>query len=138
MQGFTDDNAAWLKPSPAAKKRKLPLDGSDDEDEEDDDKDDDDEDDDDAPANGLQSSSDDDDSDGEEDGDDDDDDEMDIEKKSRKLDKKQKKMLKDSAQDHMKINLAETETFTLPSGKKKYAEYFRFGKSFKRLFHTSV
>jgi len=115
-QGFTDDNAAWLKPSPAAIKRKLPLDGSDDE--EDDDKDDDnDDDDDDDDANGLQSSSDDDDSDGEEDDDDDDDDdEMNIEKKARKLDKKQKKMLKDSAQEHMKINLAETETFTLPSG----------------------
>ena len=42
---------------------------------------------------------------------------MDVEKKSKKLEKQQKKMLKESEQE-MKINLAETETFTLPSGKR--------------------
>ena len=43
------------------------------------------------------------------------DDELPIEKASRKLEKKQKKMLKESEQE-MKLNIGETETITLPTG----------------------
>ena len=40
---------------------------------------------------------------------------MDVEKQSKRLERKQKKMLKES-EEEMKINLAEMEKFTLPSG----------------------
>merc|ERR1719308_4082 len=45
----------------------------------------------------------------------DDDDEMSIEKKSRKLEAKQKKMLNESAKE-LKMNFEEKEKFVLPSG----------------------
>ena len=113
---FTDDNAAWLKPS---NKRKLLEDTDDEEDEDDEDGDDE------APtfneegdeAEGA-SSEDNDDSDDDEflsGDDDDDDDEMKVEKASRKLKAKQDKMMKE-ADEEMKLNIAETEKFTLPSG----------------------
>ena len=120
VQGFTDENAAWLKPS--GQKRKLPLGGSDDEDEEEeDDAGDVDDESDDEAADGSDADSDDE----EDGGDDDDDDEMDIEKQSKKLAKKQKKMLKDAADD-MKINLAETEKFQLPSGNSSFVVVYQY------------
>ena len=110
---FTDDNAAWLKPS-ADKKRKLIE--SDDEDEEDDDQkfggdDSEDEDDDEDAGKPLDGSSDEEGSDDE----DDDDDEMKVEKQAKKLHAKQVKMLAES-QKEMKMNIGETEKFVLPSG----------------------
>ena len=112
---FTDDNAAWLKPS---NKRKL-LEDSDDEEDEDDEEDGDDE----APtfdeegeeAEGASSDDNDDSDDDEFLSGDDDDDEMKVEKASRKLKAKQDKMMKE-ADEEMKLNIAETEKFTLPSG----------------------
>ena len=105
---FTDDNAAWLKPS-ADKKRKLIE--SDDEDEEAEfGKEEDSGDDDDGPA--LHGSDSDDDSEDMEE----DDDEMKIEKKSKKLHAAQMKMLEES-QAELKTNIeGETEKFVLPSG----------------------
>lgn len=97
-KGFTDENASWLKPSG---KRKLPLDDSDNEGEEEESDDD---------GSAASDSDKDDESEGEGD-----DDEMEIEKQSRKLEKKQKKMLKESEKE-MKLNVAETELITLPSG----------------------
>merc|ERR550519_251527 len=119
-KGFTDENAEWLKPS-AGKKRKLPM-GDSDEDESDDEggdifneKESDDEPggDDNLDGDELESDSDDDD-------DDDDDDEdtgdtLKIEKDSKKLEKKQQKILAE-ADAEMKMNIAEKEKFTLPSG----------------------
>merc|ERR1712130_333620 len=107
---FTDDNAAWLKPS-ADKKRKLIE--SDDEDEEasfGNEEDSDDDDDEGGPV--LHGSDSDDDSEDFEE----DDDEMKIEKKSKKLHAAQRKMLEESQQE-LKTNIeGETERFVLPSG----------------------
>jgi hypothetical protein len=108
VKGFTDENAAWLRPS--GQKRKLPLgEGSDDdEDEEKEDEDDSDDDDDDEKDS--------DDDDYEKDSDEEEEDEeMGVEKQARLLEKKQKKMLKESDAE-LRMNLAETEKFTLPSG----------------------
>jgi len=103
--GFTDENASWLKP--ASKKRKLPLADSDGEGEESDE-----ESEGDGEDDGSESEDDDGDGDAAESGSDD---ELPIEKASRKLEKKQKKMLKESEQE-MKLNIGETETITLPTG----------------------
>merc|ERR1719412_1371524 len=119
-KGFTDENAEWLKPS-AGKKRKLPI-GDSDEDESDDEggeifnekeSDDDDEPgDDNLDDDELGSDSDDDDDD---DDDEDTGDTLKIEKDSKKLEKKQQKILAE-ADAEMKMNFAQTEKFTLPSG----------------------
>merc|ERR1719481_2229054 len=109
MMMMRNDNAAWLKPS-KDKKRKLIE--SDDEEEEDDQGligDDSDEENEDHDKD----SDDDDDDDDEEDNDDDD--EMAVEKASKKLKAKQDKMFAESDAE-MKMNFAETEKFTLPSG----------------------
>ena len=125
MNGFTDDNQEWLKP----KKQKLME--SDDEEEEDsndelqDDFDvDEEQSGDDEQAEGSDQSEDEsddqaeEDSDEEDDDDDDnegDDDELPIEKQSRKLKKKQAKEAKE-AEEELKLNIADTEVFQLPSG----------------------
>merc|ERR1719309_1680063 len=119
-KGFTDENAEWLKPS-AGKKRKLPM-GDSDEDESDDEGGDifnEKESDDDEPGgddnlDGDELGSD---SDDEDDYDDDEDtgDTLKIEKDSKKLEKKQQKILAE-ADAEMKMNFAQTEKFTLPSG----------------------
>merc|ERR1719150_1408796 len=118
-KGFTDENAEWLKPS-AGKKRKLPM-GDSDEDESDDEggdifneKESDDEPggDDNLDGDELESDSDDDDDD---DDDEDTGDTLKIEKDSKKLEKKQQKILAE-ADAEMKMNFAQTEKFTLPSG----------------------
>merc|ERR1719153_762133 len=115
---FTDDNAAWLKPS-ADKKRKLIE--SDDDDEEDDE-------DEEAGFENEEGESEDDDdkgpilhgSDSDDDSDEDmeeDDEEMKIEKKSKKLHAAQVKMLADSRAEELKTNIeGESEKFVLPSG----------------------
>jgi len=114
---FTDDNAAWLKPS--SKKKKLLEDSEDDNEGDDDDFQMDD--DDDEQSDGEDEGEIDEDmsnmDDSEESGTDeeDDDDEMSIEKKSRKLEAKQKKMLNESAKE-LKMNFEEKEKFVLPSG----------------------
>jgi hypothetical protein len=117
VKGFTDENAAWLRPS--GQKRKLPLgEGSDDdEDEEKEDEDDSDDDDDEKDS---------DDDDYEKDSDEEEDEEMGVEKQARLLEKKQKKMLKESDAE-LRMNLAETEKFTLPSGKWKAVLWIRIG-----------
>jgi len=105
---FTDDNAAWLKPS---NKRKLMEDSDDDQDGQSDE-------DQDFPLKGGEDSEEDDgegDDDSEEEDDDDDDDDMKVEKASKKLKAKQDKMFAESDAE-MKMNFAETEKFTLPSG----------------------
>merc|ERR1719273_634166 len=119
-KGFTDENAEWLKPS-AGKKRKLPM-GDSDEDESDDEggdifnekESDDDEPGGDGNLDGDELESD---SDDEDDDDDDEDtgDTLKIEKDSKKLEKKQQKILAE-ADAEMKMNFAQTEKFTLPSG----------------------
>merc|ERR1719309_1077124 len=118
-KGFTDENAEWLKPS-AGKKRKLPM-GDSDEDESDDEggdifnekeSDDDEPGDDNLDDDELGSDSDDDDDD---DDDEDTGDTLKIEKDSKKLEKKQQKILAE-ADAEMKMNFAQTEKFTLPSG----------------------
>jgi len=106
---FTDDNAAWLKPS---NKRKLMEDSEDEEiqlkgGEEDSEEDEQHED---EYSDG--SDEDDDDDDDEED---DHDDELKVEKAARKLKAKQEKMMTESDKE-MKMNFAEMEKFTLPSG----------------------
>merc|ERR550519_1356293 len=97
---FTDENAAWLKPST---KRKLMEDSDEDEEVQ--------------LKGGFDSDGEDEES--ESDSEDDDiegsDDEMKIEKAARKLKAKQDKMMTE-ADDEMKMNFAETEKFTLPSG----------------------
>merc|ERR1719510_2265838 len=117
-KGFTDENAEWLKPS-AGKKRKLPM-GDSDEDESDDEggdifnekeSDDDEPGDDNLDDDELESDSDDDDDDDDEDTGD----TLKIEKDSKKLEKKQQKILAE-AEAEMKMNFAQTEKFTLPSG----------------------
>jgi len=100
---FTDENAAWLKPS---SKRKLMEDSDDDEEVqlkggEDSDEED--------QAEGSDAD------DSDESDDEDDDDEMKVEKAAKKLKAKQDKMLAESDKE-MKMNFAETEKFTLPSG----------------------
>merc|ERR1719266_1578614 len=119
-KGFTDENAEWLKPS-AGKKRKLPM-GDSDEDESDDEGGDifnEKESDDDEP--GGDDNLDDDELESDSDDEDDDDDDEDtgdtfkIEKDSKKLEKKQQKILAE-ADAEMKMNFAQTEKFTLPSG----------------------
>lgn len=116
---FTDENAEWLKPS-EAKKRKLPMGDSDDS-EDDEESGDDNEDAEGGQENDLledgenedsDSDASDDDSDSEADGDDD---TLPIERDAKKLEKKQAKILADAEQD-MKMNIAEKEIFTLPSG----------------------
>ena len=113
---FTDDNAAWLKPS-ADKKRKLI---ESDEEEEDEDEEagfeneegDSDGDDGKGPVFHGSDSDDDSDEDMEED-----DEEMKIEKKSKKLHAAQVKMLADSRAEELKTNIeSESEKFVLPSG----------------------
>lgn len=100
---FTDQNAAWLKPS---NKRKL-LDDDDDEEEEDDEDEQEDEDKEEAGSESEDS-----DSDGEFL---DDDDEMAVEKASRKLKAKQDKMLAEDEKE-LKVNFAQKEVYKLPSG----------------------
>merc|ERR1719499_1858461 len=100
---FTDENAAWLRPS---NKRKLMEDSDDDEE---------------AQLKGGEDSEEEDhqegaaSSDDSDDDDDDDDDDMQVEKASKKLKAKQDKMFAESDAE-MKMNFAETEKFTLPSG----------------------
>merc|ERR1719309_843773 len=105
-KGFTDENAEWLKPS-AGKKRKLPM-GDSDEDESDD-----------EGGDIFNEKESDDDEPGDDNLDDDDDedtgDTLKIEKDSKKLEKKQQKILAE-ADAEMKMNFAQTEKFTLPSG----------------------
>lgn len=113
VKGFTDENAAWLRPS--GKKRKLPLGGSDDEDEDESGGDEGESDDEEDDEEEVEEKSDDEDSDEEEEVEGDEE-EMSVEKKARRLDQKQKKMLKESDAE-LKMNLAETEKFILPSGK---------------------
>lgn len=107
--GFTDDNSEWLKP----KKGKENMD---------DDSDDDDELEDDFDANADSASSDNEGSDDEGSEDDssdaedsDDGDELPIEKKAKKLKKKLAKEAKES-EEELKVNLAQSEVFELPSG----------------------
>jgi len=115
---FTDDNAAWLKPS-ADKKRKL-IESDEEEEEEDEDEE--------AGFENEEGDSEDDDgkgpifhgSDSDDDSDEDmeeDDEEMKIEKKSKKLHAAQVKMLADSRAEELKTNIeSESEKFVLPSG----------------------
>merc|ERR1719266_904680 len=116
-KGFTDENAEWLKPS-AGKKRKLPM-GDSDEDESDDEGGDifnEKESDDDEPGGDDNLDGDELESDSEDDDDDEDTgDTLKIEKDSKKLEKKQQKILAE-ADAEMKMNFAQTEKFTLPSG----------------------
>lgn len=120
-KAFTDENAEWLKPS-AAKKRKLPMGDSDDEDDEesgDDQEEDEDEQenvlDEDGENEDSNSDASDNDSDSDADGADSDDDTLPIERDAKKLEKKQAKILAEAEED-MKMNIAEKEIFTLPSG----------------------
>jgi len=101
---FTDENAAWLKPS---MKRKL-LEDSDNDDDDDKEEEDmeeepefeDDEQDDDDSDEELES----------------DEDEMKVEKSSKKLQSKQEKLIKEFGVPELKVNLTETQKFQLPSG----------------------
>jgi len=102
---FTDDNAAWLKPSI---KRKLIEDS---EEEEEDEEDADVRKDDDKEAENDDSDSDDDDDFMEED----DDDEMAVEKASRRLKAKQDKRQSEDDKE-LKLNFAQKEVYKLPSG----------------------
>ena len=108
-QGFTDDNAQWLKPK--GQKRKLME--SDDESDEND-----------FPADDFEeehSDADSDESDEEasekddDEDEDDDDDELPIEKQAKKLKKKQARLEKE-AEAELQLNFAEREVFQLPSG----------------------
>ncbi len=120
VKGFTDENAAWLRPS--GQKRKLPLGEGSDDDEEEEKEDDDDSDDDDDEKDS-------DDDDYEKDSDEEEEDEeMGVEKQARLLEKKQKKMLKESDAE-LRMNLAETEKFTLPSGSWKAGLWIHDGFS---------
>jgi len=106
---FTDENAAWLKPS---NKRKLLDDDDVDEEEQDDEDAGSDQEDKDQEEAGS-GSDDDSDSDGE--FLDDDDDEMAVEKASRKLKAKQDKLLAEDEKE-LKLNMAQKEVYKLPSG----------------------
>ncbi|XP_064642182.1 uncharacterized protein LOC135496668 [Lineus longissimus] len=107
-KGYTDENQAWLKPS---KKSKL-MDSSDEEDMDDDFDVDSDEDEDDSDAGDSDDSDDD---DGEPEENEDGEELLPIEKKSKKLIKKQKKEMK-MAEAEMQTNIASSEKFVLPSG----------------------
>jgi len=103
---FTDENAAWLKPS---SKRKLMEDSDEEEDNEND-----------EWTERLQeeinsNASDASEDEESEDDDDEDDEEMKIERDARKLKAKQDKMMAESDKE-MKMNFTEMEKFTLPSG----------------------
>jgi len=112
---FTDDNAAWLKPSADKKRKLIESDDEEDEDEE-------------AGFENEEGDSEDEDgkgpifhgSDSDDDSDEDmeeDDEEMKIEKKSKKLHAAQVKMLADSRAEELKTNIeSESEKFVLPSG----------------------
>jgi len=112
---FTDENAAWLKPS---NKRKLLEDS--DEDEDDEAEEEGDEDDAKADSSDVEAA----DSDEEDDDDEfeSDDEDMGVEKASKKLKAKHEKMIEESKQEELdygwntKLNIRETEKFTLPSG----------------------
>ena len=105
---FTDDNAAWLKPS---NKRKLLEDSEEEEEDEEDAEDADVRKDDDKEAENDDSDSDDDDDFMEED----DDDEMAVEKISRRLKAKQDKRQSEDDKE-LKLNFAQKEVYKLPSG----------------------
>jgi len=109
---FTDDNAAWLKPS---SKRKL-IDDSEDEIEEDDGEEGSDNDDHETEEQlkGGESEDDSEDDSDDDEGDEDDED-MKIERQAKKLEIKQAKMLARSDKE-MKMNFEETQKFILPSG----------------------
>jgi hypothetical protein len=127
VKGFTDENAAWLRPS--GQKRKLPLgeESDDDEDEEKEDEDDSDDDDDEKDIDDdYEKDSDEEEVEGEEWDEEMGDEEMGVEKQARLLEKKQKKMLKESDAE-LRMNLAETEKFTLPSGNWKAGLWIRIG-----------
>merc|ERR1711981_1243900 len=104
---FTDENAAWLKPS---NKRKLMEDSEDEEDDEVQLKGGEDSEEEDQHEDEDEDSEEDDDED-----DDDDDDELKVEKAARKLKAKHDKMMAESDKE-MKMNFAGMEKFTLPSG----------------------
>ena len=107
---FTDDNAAWLKPS---NKRKLLEESDDDDDDDDNDEDDNEE----AEEEGLSEVEDDDEeSEGSQDESESDEDEMKVEKASRKLQSKHDKMMEEDGIPQLKLNLGGTEKFLLPSG----------------------
>merc|ERR1719153_953792 len=110
---FTDDNAAWLKPS-KDKKRKL-IESDDEEGEGSFTKDNDESSDEEGEEyeEGLKGLSDDDESsdDSEEDNED-----MKIERQSKKLYKKQMKMLDEAKKEELKMNIEDKEKFVLPSG----------------------
>jgi len=114
---FTDENAAWLKPS---NKRKLLEDSEDeDEDEEDDAEAGGDAEADDSDKNEDEEEDEDKDEDESDDSDDDeflsDDDEMKVEKVSKKLKAKQDKMAAEG-QENLDLHMTKTEKFQLPSG----------------------
>ena len=123
--GFTDDNKDWLKPKLGKRKNTSQEDDSDDELSDEGETSDGDSDKESNEATDKHPDSDKDESDDSEDesddekefeGDDDgDDDLLPIEVKSKHLTKKQKKQDK-LAEEEMKLNMAERETFTLPSG----------------------
>ena len=109
--GFTDDNKEWLKPKLGKRKNATQVDDSDTDESVDEDA---------ASEEDTDNESDDHDSGDDESEDSDaegnDDEEMlPIEKAAKKLKKKQKKDAK-LAEQEMKLNMAERETFTLPSG----------------------
>merc|ERR1719153_1220537 len=110
---FTDDNAAWLKPSKDKKRKLIESDEGIDEDDAAIDNDAYHSEEGEEYEEGLKGLSDDDESsdDSEEDNED-----MKIERQSKKLYKKQMKMLDEAKKEEMKMNFAETEKFTLPSG----------------------
>ena len=108
QSGFTDDNQEWLKPKKGKRKLSSQEEESDDPES-------------DAESSARDNSSDEDsdeetgdESDNEDEGSDDEK-MLPIEKASKKLEKKQKKEAK-LAEEEMKLNMAERETFTLPSG----------------------
>ena len=110
--GYTDDNKEWLKPKLG--KRKAQVEENSDIDDEssneddnfNDDTDDDSEDENEASDDEIEAS---DDEEGAED------DLLPIEREAKKLEKKEKKIMKE-AEEEMKLNMADRETFTLPSG----------------------
>jgi ribosomal RNA methyltransferase Nop2 len=111
--GFTDDNKEWLKPKLGKRKNSTQVDDSDTEESMNDD---------DVSDEDTDDESDDDESDDDESGDEsheevneDDEEMLPIEKAAKKLEKKQKKDAK-LDEEEMKLNMAERETFTLPSG----------------------
>ena len=115
-QGFTDDNAMWLKPK--GQKRKLmesdeesdendfPADDFEEEHSEEDSKGSDEE---------VSEEDDNDDDEDEDEDEDNDDDDLPIEKQSKKLKKKQARLEKE-AEAELQLNFAEREVFQLPSG----------------------